>query len=88
MSKSSDVTRRTAIRVAIAGAAAVATGAARAPRQGAGDMERVQGIGGFFFRAKDPKKLAGWYEANLGVPRTAARRRRAFGVNGWRVYAV
>ena len=31
-------------------------------------MERVQGIGGFFFRAKDPKKLAGWYEANLGVP--------------------
>jgi glyoxylase I family protein len=68
MSKSSDVTRRTAIRVAIAGAAAVAAGAARAPRQGAGDMERVQGIGGFFFRAKDPKKLAGWYQANLGVP--------------------
>src|SRR5258707_13895392 len=69
MSKSSDVTRRTAIRVAIAGAAAVAAGAARAPRQGAGDMERVQGIGGFFFRAKDPKKLAEWYEANLGVTR-------------------
>jgi len=69
MSKSSDVTRRTAIRVAIAGAAAVATGAARAPRQGAGDMERVLGIGGFFFRAKDPKKLATWYEANLGVTR-------------------
>jgi glyoxylase I family protein len=67
MSKSSDITRRTAIRVAIAGAAAVAVGAARAPRQGTGDMERVQGIGGFFFRAKDPKKLAGWYEANLGV---------------------
>ncbi len=67
MSKSSDVTRRTAIRVAIAGAAAAATGAAPSPGQGAGDMERVQGIGGFFFRAKDPKKLAGWYEANLGV---------------------
>ena len=67
MRKSSDFTRRTALRVAIAGAAAVATGAARAPRQGAGDMERVQGIGGFFFRAKDPKTLAGWYEANLGV---------------------
>ena len=30
-------------------------------------MERVQGIGGFFFRAKDPKKLAEWYQANLGV---------------------
>ena len=67
MSKPSDVTRRTAIRVAIGGAAAATSGAARSPRQGAGDRERVQGIGGFFFRAKDPKKLAGWYEANLGV---------------------
>ena len=67
MSKSSNVTRRTAIRVAIAGAAAVAAGAAPAARQAAGEMERVEGIGGFFFRAKDPKKLAAWYEANLGV---------------------
>jgi len=73
MSKSSHVTRRTAIRVAIAGAAAVATGAAGAPRQGPGDMERVQGIGGFFFRAKDPKKLAAWYEANLGRPQHASQ---------------
>jgi hypothetical protein len=73
MSSSSDVTRRTAIRVALAGAAAVATGAAQSSGQAAGDMERVEGIGGFFFRAKDPKALAGWYEANLGivgVPRT------------------
>jgi glyoxylase I family protein len=67
MSKSSDITRRTAIRVAIAGAAAVAAGAAPAARQGASDMERVQGIGGFFFRAKDPKKLAAWYQATLGI---------------------
>jgi predicted enzyme related to lactoylglutathione lyase len=65
----SNVTRRTAIRAAIAGAAAAATGAMRAPRQEAGSMERVQGIGGFFFRAKDQKKLADWYEANLGVTR-------------------
>jgi predicted enzyme related to lactoylglutathione lyase len=72
MNKSSNVTRRTAIRVAIAGAAAVATGAARAPRQAAPDMERVQGIGGVFFRAKDPKTLAAWYEANLGVTRVPA----------------
>ena len=69
MSNSSDVTRRTAIRVAIAGAAALTTGTVRAPRQGTGDMQRVEGIGGFFFRAKDPKKLAEWYEANLGVTR-------------------
>jgi predicted enzyme related to lactoylglutathione lyase len=65
--RKSNVTRRTAIRAAMAGAAAVATGAARAPRQGANAMERVEGIGGFFFRAKDPKKLAAWYEANLGI---------------------
>ncbi len=67
MSKSSNVTRRTAIRAAIAGAAAVATGTAPASGQEASDMERVQGIGGFFFRAKDPGKLAAWYEANLGI---------------------
>lgn len=30
-------------------------------------MERVQGVGGFFFRAKDPAKLAQWYEDNLGI---------------------
>lgn len=30
-------------------------------------MERVLGIGGFFFRAKDPYVLARWYEENLGI---------------------
>ena len=30
-------------------------------------MERVLGIGGFFFRAKEPKALAQWYERNLGI---------------------
>lgn len=30
-------------------------------------MEKVTGIGGLFFRAKDPKTLAAWYEDNLGV---------------------
>lgn len=32
-------------------------------------MERVTGIGGFFFRAEDPEGLAAWYEAMLGVDR-------------------
>lgn len=30
-------------------------------------MERVSGIGGFFFRAQDPEALGAWYEANLGI---------------------
>jgi glyoxylase I family protein len=30
-------------------------------------MERVTGIGGMFFRAKDPEALAAWYEEMLGV---------------------
>jgi catechol 2,3-dioxygenase-like lactoylglutathione lyase family enzyme len=30
-------------------------------------MERVDGIGGFFFRAKEPKVLAKWYSDHLGV---------------------
>jgi predicted enzyme related to lactoylglutathione lyase len=32
-------------------------------------MEKVQGIGGFFFRAHDPDGLAAWYETHLGVSR-------------------
>ena len=33
-------------------------------------IERVTGIGGFFFRAEDPKALAEWYEKHLGVTQT------------------
>jgi len=33
-------------------------------------MERVLGIGGVFFRARDPKALAAWYEQHLGVSMT------------------
>ena len=29
--------------------------------------ERVVGIGGFFFRSHNPKQLAEWYQANLGI---------------------
>ena len=32
-------------------------------------MERVTGIGGFFFRSRDPGALARWYEDRLGVTR-------------------
>ncbi len=30
-------------------------------------MKRVTGIGGIFFKAKDPKALAAWYKLHLGM---------------------
>ncbi|TET11013.1 MAG: VOC family protein [Candidatus Thorarchaeota archaeon] len=30
-------------------------------------MSPVRGIGGVFFKSKDPKKLQKWYEENLGL---------------------
>jgi len=33
-------------------------------------MERVTGIGGLFFRARDPEALARWYQDHLGVTLT------------------
>jgi predicted enzyme related to lactoylglutathione lyase len=31
-------------------------------------MQRVTGLGGIFFKAKDPKALSTWYRSHLGVP--------------------
>jgi predicted enzyme related to lactoylglutathione lyase len=31
-------------------------------------VERVTGVGGVFFRARDPETLVAWYADNLGVP--------------------
>ena len=30
-------------------------------------MQKVQGFGGFFFRAQDPEGLANWYRDHLGI---------------------
>ncbi len=30
-------------------------------------MKRVTGIGGVFFKSKDPKALSAWYKAHLGI---------------------
>ena len=30
-------------------------------------MKKVTGIGGIFFKCKDPKKMTEWYEKNLGL---------------------
>ncbi|HKE24510.1 MAG TPA: VOC family protein [Bryobacteraceae bacterium] len=42
-------------------------GAAAAARAEGADLEKVTGIGGLFFRAKDPKVLGKWYSDHLGV---------------------
>jgi predicted enzyme related to lactoylglutathione lyase len=31
-------------------------------------MKRVTGIGGLFFKAKDPEKIKEWYKQHLGLP--------------------
>ena len=41
-------------------------------------MERVLGIGGVFFKARDPKALAAWYREQLGVPVEAGQTYGAF----------
>ena len=33
-------------------------------------MEKVAGIGGLFFRARDPKALGNWYQQHLGISLT------------------
>jgi predicted enzyme related to lactoylglutathione lyase len=33
-------------------------------------MQRVTGVGGIFFKAKDPKALTAWYGKHLGLPVT------------------
>jgi glyoxylase I family protein len=64
------IDRRTVI-IGAAAMAAVRTAESATP--GTGDVpmdtpaERVLGIGGLFFRSRDPKKLAQWYQVNLGI---------------------
>jgi predicted enzyme related to lactoylglutathione lyase len=37
------------------------------PTTGTNQMERVNGIGGVFLKARDPKKMAAWYHEHLGI---------------------
>src|SRR5271166_5056412 len=46
---------------------------------GGTEMEKVTGIGGFFFRAKDPKTLGLWYEQHLGILQIPT----TYGAHGW-----
>lgn len=45
-------------------------------------MEQVLGIGGVFFKARDPKALAAWYRQHLGVPVEAEQAYGAFASAG------
>lgn len=36
-------------------------------------MQKVAGIGGLFFRSRNPEGLAAWYEAHLGIDRLPGR---------------
>jgi len=57
--------------VGAASLAAVGTATSATPETGELLMktptERVLGIGGFFFRSRDPKKLTQWYQVHLGI---------------------
>ena len=53
--------------------------AVRGAITGGSEMEKVTGIGGFFFRAKDPKALALWYEQHLGILPIPT----SYGATGW-----
>jgi glyoxylase I family protein len=47
-----------------------APGGAAAKHEGDTEMEKVAGIGGLFFRARDPKALGNWYQEHLGIALT------------------
>jgi hypothetical protein len=42
-------------------------------------IERVLGIGGLFFRSREPKKLAQWYQFHLGIDPVPTE----YGHQGW-----
>jgi len=62
---------RRAVILGTAAAAVVRTGESATPGTKEVRMdkptERVLGIGGLFFRSRDPKKLAQWYQLHLGI---------------------
>jgi glyoxylase I family protein len=65
------IDRRTMIlgaaTLAAVGTADTAAASDTVEAQANGPAERVLGIGGLFFRSHEPKKLAQWYQLNLGI---------------------
>lgn len=58
--------RKTFLLIAVA-ALAFAAGRSTAPTNPANDMPRATGIGGIFFKSKDPAALKAWYREHLGM---------------------
>jgi len=75
-----DFTRRTALGMTAGMVVTVQANAMGLEPTGEKAMERVLGIGGFFFRAKEPEKLAKWYEDHLGITLTP----KSYGATAWR----
>lgn len=63
---------RTGLLIAcvVIGSIGVASAQTPAVQPATAPMERVDGIGGFFFKAQDPKALAQWYADHLGIATT------------------
>ncbi len=53
----------------LAGAQTIAADSSNPPDNHTGQksMSRVTGVGGIFFKAKDPKTLRAWYKKHLGI---------------------
>src|ERR1700720_1433225 len=66
-----DIAAQTAIQPK--GSPPPAGAAVRDGISGGTEMEKVSEIGGFFFRAKDPKAMALWYQQHLGILTTPTK---------------
>ena len=51
-------------------------------------MEKVIGIGGIFFKARQPEKLAEWYQQHLGIDVEKAFNGVVFGPTGDTVWSL
>ena len=74
---------RRSVIIGAATLAAVTTAESATPDKVEGQAstptERVLGIGGLFFRSRDPKKLAQWYQLHLGIDPVPTD----YGQTGW-----
>lgn len=56
-----------AVMLSVAAATKNQEAAPSTPTTGEQQIEKVNGIGGIFFKARDPKKMRAWYRDHLGI---------------------